>query len=689
MASKGPRSKLDHESRARRQKALEAPKEPRRPKTHWDHVLEEMVWLSKDFESERKWKLAQAKKVAIRASKGMLDQATRGEKRVKFDYLPGEVMNETGGGSQSKVSVQDEDYDLQPGDESVHEKLWQYSIFPKLNYQLISLAALLANCTFDWVAALLLSNPLLVIETVTGKIPRLSDLDNFGPVFIDNRVSPPVRDFHAGSIMITCICATVVAISICYIATVLVVKCAIYVEDDERTIEEDEALITKEEREEELAALQSEIDLPLEEILKRYAAQEVDRENSPNKDDNMSEATKLNECNGKEDDVGYATEIEEVTLPAKPGRRCVESNGVLSVSENHGPVLEKYKRRDSLKKLLESEKKQMLHESNDDQEDDDFVLSAGEEKEYDMDDETTLLEEEELANAESNNTVDEIALLQKESEVPIEELLARYKENCDDDEGVEDGSESLSASGSEEFLGSSEQGNSELKRPDDESNGFQMDIRPYPEEDEAECLGKSGEDTQNEDIIADAAAAARSAQPTGNTFSTTKVRTKFPFLLKYPLREYQHIGLDWLVTMYEKRLNGILADEMGLGKTIMTIALLAHLACEKGIWGPHLIVVPTSVMLNWETEFLKWCPAFKILTYFGSAKERRIKRQGWLKPNSFHVCITTYRLVIQDSKVFKRKKWKYLILDEAHLIKNWKSQRWQTLLNFNSKGVFF
>ena len=83
MASKGPRSKLDHETRARRQKALEAPREPRRPKTHWDHVLDEMVWLSKDFESERKWKLAQAKKVALRASKGMLDQATRGEKRVK------------------------------------------------------------------------------------------------------------------------------------------------------------------------------------------------------------------------------------------------------------------------------------------------------------------------------------------------------------------------------------------------------------------------------------------------------------------------------------------------------------------------------------------------------------------------------------------------------------------------------
>jgi SNF2 family DNA or RNA helicase len=79
--------------------------------------------------------------------------------------------------------------------------------------------------------------------------------------------------------------------------------------------------------------------------------------------------------------------------------------------------------------------------------------------------------------------------------------------------------------------------------------------------------------------------------------------------------------------MHDKKLNGILADEMGLGKTIQTIALIAHLAVEKGIWGPHLIVVPTSVMLNWEMEFKKWCPALKILTYYGSPKERKLKRQ--------------------------------------------------------------
>ena len=111
-----------------------------------------------------------------------------------------------------------------------------------------------------------------------------------------------------------------------------------------------------------------------------------------------------------------------------------------------------------------------------------------------------------------------------------------------------------------------------------------------------------------------------------------QVRTPVPFLLRHKLRDYQHIGLDWLVMMHERKLNGILADEMGLGKTIQTIALLAHVACEQGVWGPHLIVVPTSVLLNWEFELKKWCPAFKILTYFGSTKERKQLRvvSSWL-----------------------------------------------------------
>lgn len=175
------------------------------------------------------------------------------------------------------------------------------------------------------------------------------------------------------------------------------------------------------------------------------------------------------------------------------------------------------------------------------------------------------------------------------------------------------------------------------------------------------------------------------AQPTGTTLSTTKVNIKIPFLLRGTLREYQHVGLDWLASLYNNGLNGILADEMGLGKTIQTISLLAYLACEKRIWGPHLIVVPTSVILNWEMEFKRWLPAFKILTYYGTPRERKEKRTGWSKENAFHVCITSYQLVIQDQNVFRRKAWQYLVLDEAHHIKNFRSQRWQVLLNFNSK----
>ena len=70
-------------------------------------------------------------------------------------------------------------------------------------------------------------------------------------------------------------------------------------------------------------------------------------------------------------------------------------------------------------------------------------------------------------------------------------------------------------------------------------------------------------------------------------------------------------------------MNGILADEMGLGKTIQTISTLAYLASNYGNWGPHLVVVPTSILVNWEMEFKRWCPAFKILSYFGSPKERK------------------------------------------------------------------
>ncbi|EGW33014.1 uncharacterized protein SPAPADRAFT_70946 [Spathaspora passalidarum NRRL Y-27907] len=159
-----------------------------------------------------------------------------------------------------------------------------------------------------------------------------------------------------------------------------------------------------------------------------------------------------------------------------------------------------------------------------------------------------------------------------------------------------------------------------------------------------------------------------------------------PSLLRGTLRPYQKQGLNWLASLYNNNTNGILADEMGLGKTIQTIALISYLACEHHIWGPHLIIVPTSVMLNWEMEFKKFAPGFKVLTYYGSPQQRAQKRKGWNKPDAFHVCITSYQLVVQDQQSFKRRRWRYMILDEAHNIKNFRSTRWRALLNFNTEN---
>lgn len=168
--------------------------------------------------------------------------------------------------------------------------------------------------------------------------------------------------------------------------------------------------------------------------------------------------------------------------------------------------------------------------------------------------------------------------------------------------------------------------------------------------------------------------------------STTTMTTSVPSLLRGTLREYQHLGLDWLAKLYGNYQNGILADEMGLGKTIQTIALLAHVAVDHEAWGPHLIIVPTSVMLNWEMEFKKFLPGFKVLTYYGTIEERRRKREGWMNDDKWNVWITSYALVVQDNQIFRRRDWHYMVLDEAHNIKNFRSQRWQTLLNFKTRA---
>lgn len=218
----------------------------------------------------------------------------------------------------------------------------------------------------------------------------------------------------------------------------------------------------------------------------------------------------------------------------------------------------------------------------------------------------------------------------------------------------------------------------------DDSDDFTMS-----ESENDENLSEDEEDVKNEQFnITDKSSVDddnESKDLTPDDQQLSVVDVPVPSLLRGTLRIYQKQGLNWLASLYNNHTNGILADEMGLGKTIQTISLLAYLACEKQIWGPHLIVVPTSVLLNWEMEFKRFAPGLKVLTYYGSPQQRKEKRRGWNKPDSFHVCIVSYQLVVQDQHSFKRKKWQYMVLDEAHNIKNFRSARWQALLNFNTE----
>ena len=96
-----------------------------------------------------------------------------------------------------------------------------------------------------------------------------------------------------------------------------------------------------------------------------------------------------------------------------------------------------------------------------------------------------------------------------------------------------------------------------------------------------------------------------------------------PTCIKFgTMRAYQIEGLNWLISLYERGINGILADEMGLGKTLQAISILGYLKEARGISGPHLVIVPKSVLGNWCKEFARWCPSINVLKLQGDKAER-------------------------------------------------------------------
>ena len=158
------------------------------------------------------------------------------------------------------------------------------------------------------------------------------------------------------------------------------------------------------------------------------------------------------------------------------------------------------------------------------------------------------------------------------------------------------------------------------------------------------------------------------------------------FVKNGEMRDYQVAGLNWLVSLHENGISGILADEMGLGKTLQTIAFLGYLRHICDTKGPHLIVVPKSTLDNWKREFSMWTPEVDVLVLQGAKDERKDLIQDRLVDENFDVCITSYEMILREKTHLKKFAWEYIIIDEAHRIKNEESSLAQIIRLFSSRN---
>ncbi|EJT80191.1 ISWI chromatin-remodeling complex ATPase ISW2 [Gaeumannomyces tritici R3-111a-1] len=168
--------------------------------------------------------------------------------------------------------------------------------------------------------------------------------------------------------------------------------------------------------------------------------------------------------------------------------------------------------------------------------------------------------------------------------------------------------------------------------------------------------------------------------------SAETVFRESPAFIQGTMRDYQIAGLNWLISLHENGISGILADEMGLGKTLQTISFLGYLRHIMDITGPHLVIVPKSTLDNWKREIARWTPEVNVLVLQGAKEERAALINDRLVDEDFDVCVTSYEMILREKAHLKKFAWEYIIIDEAHRIKNEESSLAQVIRLFNSRN---
>ena len=168
---------------------------------------------------------------------------------------------------------------------------------------------------------------------------------------------------------------------------------------------------------------------------------------------------------------------------------------------------------------------------------------------------------------------------------------------------------------------------------------------------------------------------------TKNIKNPEELHFSYPEEVENILRAYQKTGYKWLKNLAHYGFGGILADDMGLGKTLQSIT---YILSEKNKYKePVLVVVPTSLLYNWQMELDQFAPSIKTKIISGSKEER-----GELLKNleDVDIVITSYPLVQRDIEEYLNYCFSYCIIDEAQYIKNPQSQRSKAVKMIKAKN---